>query len=238
MKAIFYGLYIQFKIDIRSKSLFITCYLVPLLFFAIMGGIFTALIPETENSLIASMIVMGVSMGALIGVPPAIAEIYGTDIKKMYQANGIPIYYGIVTLTISAFFHLMIMSLIIMLVAPIAFHSNVPSNLLLFLGTLSIFILVSLCISCVLGLAVKEQAKLTMISQLFFLPSIMLSGIMFPIDYLPEIFQNIGKIFPAAWGYKVLLQNRMDVISYIPFFVIGILSILIVYYLCMKNRLK
>lgn len=238
MKALFYGLYIQFKIDIRSKSLFITCYLVPLLFFAIMGGIFTALIPETENSLIASMIVMGVSMGALIGVPPAIAEIYGTDIKKMYQANGIPIYYGIVTLTISAFFHLMIMSLIIMLVAPIAFHSNVPSNLLLFLGTLSIFILVSLCISCVLGLAVKEQAKLTMISQLFFLPSIMLSGIMFPIDYLPEIFQKIGKIFPAAWGYKVLLQNRMDVISYIPFFVIGILSILIVYYLCMKNRLK
>ena len=33
MKAFCYGVWIQFLMDLRSRSLFITCYLVPLLFF-------------------------------------------------------------------------------------------------------------------------------------------------------------------------------------------------------------
>ena len=110
MKAFLYGIFLQFRLDIRSKTMLVTCYLVPLIFYAVMGSIFTSLIPDIQSTLIQSMTIMGVSMGALIGVPPTIAEIYGTDIKKMYMANGIPLYYGILTLVVSAFIHLMIMS--------------------------------------------------------------------------------------------------------------------------------
>ena len=98
MKSLLYGIGIQLKMDIRSKTLLVTCYVVPLLFFAIMGGIFTSLMPEAKDTLIQSMTVMGVSMGALIGVPPSMVEIYSTDIKKMYMANGIPLYFGIETI--------------------------------------------------------------------------------------------------------------------------------------------
>lgn len=82
MKAFIYGIGLQFKLDIRSKTLLITCYAVPLLFFAIMGGIFTSLMPEAKNTLIQSMTVMGVSMGAFIGLPPSLVEIYGALLKK------------------------------------------------------------------------------------------------------------------------------------------------------------
>ena len=34
MKAMLYGIRVQLKMDIRSKTLLITCYIVPLLFFA------------------------------------------------------------------------------------------------------------------------------------------------------------------------------------------------------------
>ena len=37
MGAFLYGISLQFKMDIRSRSLLVTCYLVPLLFFAVMG---------------------------------------------------------------------------------------------------------------------------------------------------------------------------------------------------------
>ena len=83
MKAFLYGVALQWKLDIRSKTLLITCYIVPLLFFAVMGGIFTSINPEAKSTLIQSMTVMGVSMGALIGLPPSLAEIYGSDIKKV-----------------------------------------------------------------------------------------------------------------------------------------------------------
>ena len=118
MSAFFYGVSLQWKLDIRSKSLLITCYLVPLLFFAIMGGIFTSIMPDSKNTLIQSMTVMGVSMGALIGLPPSLAETYGRDIKKMYQSNGVPLYFGLVSMVLSAFVHLFLMSVLLFLAAP------------------------------------------------------------------------------------------------------------------------
>ena len=208
MGAFLYGISLQFKMDIRSRSLLVTCYLVPLLFFAVMGGIFTSIMPGSEKTLIQSMTVMGVSMGALIEVPPSLAEIYGTDVRKMYQANGAPLWYGLITLTVSAFIHLLIMSGIILAAAPVMFHAEVPSGLLLYFVKLSLFIIASLGIAGVLGMLEKNQAKLTMLCQAAFLPSILLSGIMFPSNLLPGILEKLGKLFPAAWGYLLLTENE------------------------------
>lgn len=227
MNAFLYGIALQFKLDIRSKSLLITCYLVPLLFFAIMGGIFTSLMPEAKDTLIQSMTVMGVSMGALIGVPPSIMEIYGTDIKKMYKANGIPLYFGLVSLVLSAFMHLLIMSGIIFAIAPIAFNATIPPNLWLYLGKLIVFIAVSLSVASILGLLVKSQAKLTMLSQLVFFPSIMLSGIMFPANLLPKFLETLGKLFPATWSYALLSNNDIKLSGFLPLLIIFIISIVL-----------
>lgn len=209
MSAFLYGIWLQWKLDIRSKSLLITCYVVPLIFFAVMGGVFTAIMPEMKETLIQAMTVMGVSMGAFIGVPPSLVETYASDIKKVYKANGVPLYFGLVTMFISGFLHLLIMCLIILFIAPVAFDAVIPDNLPQYLLALAVFITVSLSIGSVLGLAVKNQAKLTMISQLIFLPSFMLSGIMFPAELLPKLLRTIGNISPATWGYKLMLNHGL-----------------------------
>ena len=48
-----------------------------------------------------------------------------------------------------------------------------------------------------------------MLAQLVFLPSIMLSGIMFPISLLPDFLQVIGHVFPAYWGYRLMLDKGL-----------------------------
>ena len=146
-------------------------------------------------------------MGALIGLPPSLIETYGSDIKKVYKANGVPIYLGLVTMFLSAFVHLMITCFVIVLLAPILFEAALPMQLPTFFLALTIYIIVSLSIGSVLGLTVKNQAKLTMTAQLVFLPSIMLSGIMFPVDLLPDFLEAIGRIFPASWGYRLMLDH-------------------------------
>ena len=173
----------------------------------LMGGIFTSVMPEMRSTLIQSMIVMSVSMGAFIGLPPSLIETYGSDIKKVYKANGVPVCLGLVTMFLSAFVHLVITCIVIVLLAPILFEATLPTQLPFFFLALAIYIIVSLSIGSVLGLMVKNQAKLTMIAQLVFLPSIMLSGIMFPIDLLPDFLEAIGRIFPASWGYRLMLDN-------------------------------
>lgn len=211
MNCFLYSLVLQWKLDIRSKSLLVTFYIVPLIFFLIMGGIFTSVIPEMGSTLIQSMIVMSVSMGAFLGLPPSLVEIYGSDIKKIYNANGIPIYLGLVTILLSAFVHLMMTCIVILLLAPILFKASLPTQLPIFLLSLTIYIIVSLSIGCILGLTLKNQAKLTMLAQLVFLPSIMLSGIMFQISLLPDFLQVIGHVFPAYWGYRLMLENGFSI---------------------------
>lgn len=209
MNCFLYSLVLQWKLDIRSKSLLVTFYIVPLVFFLIMGGIFTSVMPGMGSTLIQSMIVMSVSMGAFLGLPPSLVEIYGSDIKKIYNANGVPIYLGLLTMVLSAFVHLMMTSIVILLLAPILFKASLPTQLPIFLLSLTIYIIVSLSIGSILGLTLKNQAKLTMLAQLVFLPSIMLSGIMFPISLLPDFLQVIGHVFPAYWGYRLMLDKGL-----------------------------
>lgn len=211
MKAFLYGVLLQWKLDIRSKSLLITCYAVPTVFFLLMGGIFTSLMPEMKETLISAMTVLTVSMVSFIGLPPSLIETYGSDIKKIYRANGVPLYFGAAAMFISAFIHLMIMCIVIIVLSPVIFGASLPDDFLQFFSALTIYISASLSMGCVLGLAAKNQAKVTMIEQLLFLPSIMLSGIMFPVTLLPDTFEIMGRLFPAFWGYRLLLDNGLQI---------------------------
>ena len=201
MGAFLYGTALQWRLDIRSRTLLITCYVVPLLFFAMMGGIFTSVNPSARETLVPSMTVMGVSMGALIGLPPSLVEIYASDIKKMYKANGVPLYFGLIPALLSTFLHLMLMSAVIYLAAPPAFGAAAPADPAAYFGALAVFTAASLSVGGVLGVAVRDQAKLTMFSQLVFLPSILLSGIMFPSELLlPDEGRRIFRWEPVAAG--------------------------------------
>jgi len=227
MGAFFYGVSLQWKLDIRSKTLLITCYLVPLLFFAIMGGIFTSVMPETRDTLISSMTVFGVTMGALIGLPPSLVEIYGGDMKKIYQANGVQLSLGLVLANLSAYLHLFLMSMILTIAAPLVFHAEMPENTGMYFISLGIFIAVSLSVASVIGLAVKDQAKTAMFSILIFLPSVLLSGIMFPMELLPKAFEATGKIFPASWGYRMMTEQIFLLESFLPLLLMFVLAVVI-----------
>lgn len=225
MRAFLYGVFLQWKLDMRSKTLLITCYIVPLLFFAVMGGIFASVMPQAKETLIQSMTVFGVTMGALIGLPPSLVEIYSTDIKKVYKANGVPLYLGLVLTNISACIHLFIMSVVLYFAAPLAFNAEIPDNPGRYFISLAVFIAVSLSIASIIGLAVKDQAKTSMVSIIIFLPSILLSGIMFPIDLLPKAFQTAGKIFPASWGYRMMADYIFQLKNLLPLTVLFVLAV-------------
>lgn len=204
MRALIYGIGLQFKFDIRSKAMLITCYLVPLIFFFFMSGIFTSVDADATKTLISSMTVFTITMSALMGLPPTLAEIYGTDIKKVYKANGAPIWFGLITQFISSFIHTIIVCLIIFAVSPLVFKAELPSELLRYFLSLIALLAVTLAMGCIIGLLFKQQAKLTMTAMIIFLPSTMLSGIMFPAEMLPQFMQYIAYGFPATIAFKAM----------------------------------
>ena len=214
--------------EIRYKEQDITySYIVPLLFFAIMGGIFTSAMPGAEYTLIQSITVFGVTMGALAGLPPSLVEIYSGDIKKVYKANGVPLYLGLVLTNISAYIHLFIMSIILYIAAPLAFNARIPENPARYFISLAVFIAVSLSIDSVIGLALKDQARASMFSIIVFVPSTMLSGIMFPASMLPKPFETIGKLFPASWGYKLMSESVFKFENLLPLILFFALAVVV-----------
>ena len=210
MNAFLYGIGLQWKLDLRNKGVLLTYYAVPLVFFLFIGGIFTSINPDAYKTLIPAMSVFGVSMGAFLGAPTPLIELYGSEMKKAYKVGGIPLWTAAVNNVISGLIHLMIMSTLIYLIAPLAFHADVPASPLTYFVSLAVFITACLGIGTLLGLFLKSDAKLTMISQVFFLPSVMLSGIMFPSSMLPGALQAVGKVFPATWGFESLCSGGWD----------------------------
>lgn len=223
MKAFLYGILLQWKLDLRNKGVLLTYYVVPLVFFGFMGGIFTSITPDTKSTLIQSMSIFGVTMGAILGMPIPISETYGSELKKSYQIGAIPMCIPIINNLISAFIHLFIMSTIIYFIAPAAFDASIPKNTTMHFIMLAIFIITSLSIGAILGLTIKTTSKLTMVSQFIFLPSLMLSGIMFPTKMLPNPLAIVGKIFPATWGFEMMKGNSMNFKLLLPLLIIIII---------------
>lgn len=236
MKGFCYAAVLQFRLDIRSKALLITCYLVPLIFFGLMGGIFTSIDPTSITTLLSSMTVMGVSMGALIGLPPTLAEIYGSDVKKSYQAGGVPLCLGVFTTALSTFCHLLILSVILYGIAPPAFDAALPEHPAQYFSALALLIAVNLSIGCALGLAVTNQSKLTMLCQIFFLPSILLSGILVSVDLLPSFLAKLGMLFPAYWGYRLMQENGFRWENFWPLAVILLAALTVCGFLLRRIR--
>jgi len=225
MKAFIYGVLIQWKIDLRNRDVLITYYIVPLIFFGFMGAIFSSINPNSRDTLIQSMTVFGVTMGAFLGTPVPLVELYGSNIIKAYKVGGIPLWMAAVNNLISAFIHLMITSTLIFFIAPMAFKAKIPENIPLYFLALSVFVVVSISFGSILGLFIKNASKLTMFSQLLFLPSLMLSGIMFPTNLLPQILETIGKIFPATWGFRIMTIDMTNVASFYPLISMLIISL-------------
>ncbi|ASA20607.1 ABC transporter permease [Paenibacillus donghaensis] len=207
MNAFVYGTLLQWKLDLRNRNVLLTYYVVPLIFFGFMGGIFTTINPQARDTLIPSMLVFGITMGALLGAPVPLVEVYGSGVSRAYKVGGIPLWVAAATNLISACIHLLLMSMVIVLLAGLVFGAVLPDHPLWFIAQLAFFILISLTLGTLLGLCFHSASRLTMASQLLFLPSIMLSGIMFPARLLPDVLQGAGWLLPASWGFGLLQQN-------------------------------
>ena len=63
-----------------------------------------------------------------------------------------------------------------------------------------------------------------MIAQIIFLPSLMLSGIMFPANLLPGVLESAGMIFPATWGFEIMTSTVYDFKLFIPLIALFVIA--------------
>ncbi len=230
MDVLAYATLLQWKRDLRNKNIFMVYYLIPIIFLFLMGAVFTSIMPDIKTELMQVMTVLAVSTSALLGVPVSLVDTYASEIKKAYVVGNIKLWIGVVSNFFSALLHTSMVCVIITILTSIIFHADRPDNFSTYLITLFIFMITSIAVGTVIGLYVKDASKLTIISQLAYLPSIMLSGIMFDITLLPKAFIMIGKMFPATWGFLAMKESSISFQYILPQFVILGVSVILTCY--------
>ena len=228
MEVFLYATLLQWKRDLRNKNILLVYYIIPLLFWAFMGAVFSSITPEIKKVLIQMLTVLSVSTGAILGAPVSLVDTYTSDVKKAYIVGNIRLWIGVVSNFISALIHLSIVSVIIYILTPIVFQAEKSHNLLVYIVSLLLFMITSISVGTVLGLYVKDQSKLTIYSQMVYLPSLMLSGAMFDASLLPKAFVVVGKLFPATWGYLTMKNAVLSIHFIMPQIIIIVLSFLLI----------
>lgn len=228
MKAFLNHLKIQFVMDLREKGTLLTIYIVPLVFYGVMGAVFSSINPDAKQTLAASMAIFAVTMGAVLGMPAPLVKMREAGVLRAYDVNGIPGWAVLLSSAVSAFLHLLVVALVIFVTAPVFFGASLPLSYTGYFITLAALLFASISIGLLLGVTAKNQASATMLSQAVFLPSLMLGGLMFPAKLLPVPLMWVGKLYPAThamqslcgWAYG-LPQDFSPAISLAVIAVIG-----------------
>ncbi len=199
MNAFFNHLWLQFKMDIRERSTLLIFYLVPLTFYFVMGAVFSSINPSLRQTLSAAMIIFAVTMGAVLGIPAPIVKMRESGVLRSYRIYGIPESAVLLTQAVSAFFHLLIVSVIIFSTAPLLYGADYPQSFSGYFLTILLLLFANIAIGLFIGVAAGSQTAAVMLSQAIFLPTVLLGGIMFPASMLPELLRMLGHLLPATY---------------------------------------
>lgn len=226
MSGLLYSIGLQWKLNFRDKEIITVYYLVPLVFYLFMSGIFMNIMPGMEETLIPSMVVFGGTMGTILGSPSPLIDVFASDIKKSYITGNIPLSSVIITNFLSAFLHIFVMCCIITFSAPIIFKATLPTSGAYWVG-LVLFLVSSLSLATLIGVFVKEGSKATMLGQCIFLPTVMLSGIMIPETMLPNAITVINKVLPGTWGFQLMNSSNITIEPVLFLVIISIVALVI-----------
>jgi len=93
---------------------------------------------------------------------------------------------------------------LILLVARFLFHVPMMGSLALLLAVAFVFIVANLALGITFSTVGANQLQAVQMAQFFFLPSILLSGFMFPFRGMPRWAQVIGEVFPLTHFLRIV----------------------------------
>ena len=91
-----------------------------------------------------------------------------------------------------------------LLVGYLVFGMPVRGSLTLLYGLTTLFILASLSLGVFVSTIAKTQMQAMQMSFFIFMPSVLLSGFMFPRAAMPELFYQMGHLLPITYYLEIL----------------------------------
>jgi ABC-2 type transport system permease protein len=194
----------EFRTGIRNKTLLLMNYLFPLGFYVMMGLIMPAINPVFLESMIPAMVVFAILAATLLGIPDPLVNARETGIFRSYKINGVPASSIVLIPALTTMLHMVIVTAIITATAPVLFDAPAPVNWGAFVLVVVAMALACAGLSVLIGVISSSTRMTVLWSQLVFIPSMMLGGLMLPYSMLPDTAARFSQLLPATQAMNAL----------------------------------
>jgi ABC-2 type transport system permease protein len=238
MNAFIHHFTFEFRTGIRNKTSLLLNYLFPLGFYLMMGFVMAEINPPFREDIIPAMVVFGILSATLLGIPDPLVNARENGVFRSYKINGIPSISILSIPALTTVLHLVIVSVLITATAPLLFDAPLPVN---WLNYAIIFVAMAFAcagLSVLIGVVSPSSRMTVLWSQLIFVPSMLLGGLMIPNKMLPDIAGKIAQLLPATQAMNAFNGLAMGKVadfspwgSVIILFISGVLAFGLAIYL-------
>jgi len=193
----------EFKTGLRNPSLLLINYLFPLGFYAMMGLIMTAINPLFTASMVPAMVVFAIVASTVLGMPSPLVEAREAGVFRSYKINGVPATSILAIPGLTTGFHALISAAVISLTAPPLFGGDAPVHVWAFTGITVLTAFTCSSLGMLISVVSNNSRATILWSQLIFLPSMLLGGMMVPLDVLPESVRPFSALLPASHAMEL-----------------------------------
>jgi len=193
----------EFRTGIRDKTLLLMNYLFPLGLYGLLGFLMAELNPLFVETMIPAMIIIAILSGTVLSLPNPLVEAREAGIFRSYKINGVPAISILTIPALTTILHMVVVAVIITATAPLLFGAPPPLNWPGFI----LFFLLAAFVHAGLGMLISvissSSRTVVLWSQLIFLPSMMIGGLMIPYSMLPGALGKVGLLLPATYAMNV-----------------------------------
>lgn len=217
---------VELRTGVRDRTLLLMTYLFPLGFFGFMGVFMTEMNPDFIEVIIPGMAVFAMLAAAMFGLPGPMISARETGVLRSYRINGVPTgaVFGVPAVTTVA--HLMVVGAIVALAAPLLFDAEPVGTVTTFALVMAVAALTHAALGALIGVVSANSRISVLWSQLLFLPSVLLAGIMVPADQMPEAFQSLSLLLPATYAMEAFRGLSFGAETLVaPWLALGVLAV-------------
>jgi ABC-2 type transport system permease protein len=204
MSAFLTHLVFEFRSGLRNPMLLLMNYLFPLGFYVMMGLIMTQVNPRFTEVLVPAMVIVGLMASTILGLPGPLVESREAGVFRTFKISGVPAFAILAMPVVTTIFHALIVAAVVVITGPV-FDGATPRNW----GGMALVTFACAfafgAIGALIGVVAQDSRATVLLSQLIFLPSMLLAGLMMPLEILPESVRPVTALLPPTHAMQAFL---------------------------------
>jgi len=199
----------EWQAALRHPSSLLLSYLFPIGFFFVVGGIMPQLNPAFRGFMVPTFAVFALLAGGVLGLPTPHVEQRAAGVLRAFRVVGVPDSHVIAVPALSAVLHILFAATVISVLAVLIYRGDAPVHWLRYAAVLALAAFAFTGLGSLIGVVSASSRATTLWSQLIFLPSTLVGGLMIPLSALPPGVRPASALLPSTH-----IMQLFDVIAY------------------------